>query len=171
MQGRPGGQNRPPRPPRARHAGDWAPALSGDYPRANGACLAKRSRFPSFVSGAPADVGGSRLAALLSLPPQQQQRMLNRMETWEHLRRSETGSAGTVRQDAEASSRAPGVWLAVRCADLRAMPPGQRNRSSIANRFRGMFSPPGARLMRGATRLPLAPPENGKIRRTSGSRT
>ena len=46
--------------------------------------------------------------------------------------------------------------------DLRAMPPGQREQIIDSNRFRGVFSPEERDIMRGATQLPLAPPENGR---------
>jgi hypothetical protein len=46
--------------------------------------------------------------------------------------------------------------------DLRRMPPEQRERIINSDRFRNIFSPPEREMMRGATRLPLAPPENGR---------
>jgi hypothetical protein len=52
------------------------------------------------------------------------------------------------------------VSTAVR--DLRSMPPQQREQIIDSNRFRGMFSPQERDIMRGATRLPLAPPENSR---------
>jgi len=51
------------------------------------------------------------------------------------------------------------VMTAVR--DLSAMPPGERDRIIDSPRFRGMFSPEERDMMRGASRLPLAPPEGG----------
>ena len=53
------------------------------------------------------------------------------------------------------------VTTAVR--DLRAMPPEQREQIIDSNRFKGMFSPQERDIMRGASRLPLAPPENGRL--------
>jgi hypothetical protein len=52
------------------------------------------------------------------------------------------------------------VTTAIR--DLRAMPPYQREQVIDSNRFRGVFSPEERDIMRGATRLPLAPPEGGR---------
>jgi len=52
------------------------------------------------------------------------------------------------------------VSTAVR--DLRAMPPGQREQIIDSYRFKGVFSPEERDIMRGATQLPLAPPENGR---------
>jgi hypothetical protein len=43
--------------------------------------------------------------------------------------------------------------------DLRAMPPGQREQIIDSARFRGIFSPEEREIMRGAARLPLAPPD------------
>jgi len=58
------------------------------------------------------------------------------------------------------SDRRRMVSTAVR--DLRAMPPGEREQIIDSNRFRSVFSPEERDIMRGATRLPLAPPENGR---------
>jgi hypothetical protein len=46
--------------------------------------------------------------------------------------------------------------------DLRAMPPAEREQVIDSKRFKGVFSPEERDIMRGATRLPLAPPENGR---------
>lgn len=46
--------------------------------------------------------------------------------------------------------------------DLRAMPPEQREKIIASPRFRGMFSDQERDMMRGATRLPLAPPEGAE---------
>jgi hypothetical protein len=43
--------------------------------------------------------------------------------------------------------------------DLRAMPPDQREQVINSERFKGMFSDQERELMRGAARLPLAPPQ------------
>jgi hypothetical protein len=43
--------------------------------------------------------------------------------------------------------------------DLRAMPPGQREQIIDSNRFNRTFSPQERDIMRGASRLPLAPSE------------
>ncbi len=43
---------------------------------------------------------------------------------------------------------------------LRALPPQQREQIIDSYRFRTMFSPQERDIMRGASRLPLAPPEN-----------
>jgi hypothetical protein len=50
------------------------------------------------------------------------------------------------------------VRTAVR--DLSALPPGQREQIIDSNRFKSTFSPEERDIMRGATRLPLASPED-----------
>ncbi len=45
--------------------------------------------------------------------------------------------------------------------DLRAMPPEQREQVIDSDRFKGMFSPHEREILRGVTRLPLAPAESG----------
>jgi len=42
------------------------------------------------------------------------------------------------------------------------MPPAQREQIIDSARFRGMFSPQERDIMRGATRLPLAPQDDGR---------
>jgi hypothetical protein len=45
--------------------------------------------------------------------------------------------------------------------DLRAMPPEQREQVIDSDRFKGTFSPQEREILRGVTRLPLAPAESG----------
>jgi hypothetical protein len=52
------------------------------------------------------------------------------------------------------------VTTAVR--DLRAMPPDQREKIINSERFKSAFSDQEREMMRGATRLPLAPAEGGE---------
>ncbi len=100
-----------------------------------------------------------RLHDFYSRPPEQQQRMLNRMETWEHLTPGQKQQAREVfgRMRQLPLDRRRMVGTAIR--DLRAMPPGQREQIIDSNRFKGMFSPQERDIMRGASRLPLAPPD------------
>jgi hypothetical protein len=100
-----------------------------------------------------------RLQHFSSLPPQQQQRMLNRMETWEHLTPAQKQQ---VRQfHYQLQMLPPGRQRMVGTAlnDLRAMPPAQREQVIDSERFRSMFSPQEREMLRGASRLPLTPPE------------
>ncbi len=88
--------------------------------------------------------------------------MLNRMETWEHLTPDQKRQAlqifGQIRQLPPPRQRAVGMAI----HDLRAMPPGQREQIIDSPRFRSMFSNQEREMMRGATRLPLAPAEGGE---------
>ena len=100
-----------------------------------------------------------RLQHFSELPPQQQIRMLNRMETWEHLTPQQKQEArqvfGQFRQLPPDRRRM--VATAVR--DLRAMPPDQREQIINSEKFKGMFSDQERDIMRGAAKLPLAPAE------------
>jgi hypothetical protein len=51
------------------------------------------------------------------------------------------------------------VTTAVR--ELRSLPPDQRERIINSDRFKGTFTDQEREMMRGATRLPLAPAEGG----------
>ncbi|MFZ0770551.1 MAG: DUF3106 domain-containing protein [Candidatus Sulfotelmatobacter sp.] len=143
------------------HAGDWLRRYQGLPP-------AERERElqndPGFRRLSPErqQLLRQRLQHFSSLPPQQQQRMLNRMETWEHLTPGQKQEARELfgRMQQLPPDRRRMVTTAVR--DLRAMPPGQREQIIDSYRFRSMFSPQERDIMRGATRLPLAPPENGR---------
>ena len=85
--------------------------------------------------------------------------MLNRMETWEHLTPQQKQEArqifGQIRQLPPDRQRQVGTAI----HDLRAMPPDQRERVINSDRFKNMFSDKEREMMRGATRLPLAPAE------------
>jgi hypothetical protein len=156
------GRQAAPKPyPGQGHAGDWLRRYRGLSPGEQERAL---QNDPGFRRLSPErqQLLRQRLQHFLSLPPQQQQRMLNRMETWEHLTPGQKQQArevfGRLRQ--LPADRQRMVTTAVR--DLRAMPPGQREQIIDSNRFKGMFSPEERDIMRGATRLPLAPPENGR---------
>jgi hypothetical protein len=88
--------------------------------------------------------------------------MLNRMEIWEHLTPAQKQQARQVfgQMQQLPPDRRRQVSAAIR--DLRAMPPWQRERVINSDRFRSIFSPDERDLMRGATHLPLAPPESGE---------
>ena len=102
-----------------------------------------------------------RMQHFASLPPDQQLQMLNRMETWEHLTREQKQQAlqvfGQMRQLPPDRRRLVHKTI----DDLRAMPPDQREQKIDSGQFKGMFSDQERELMRGATRLPLAPPDSG----------
>lgn len=79
------------------------------------------------------------------------------METWEHLTPEQKDQArqvfGQMRQLPPDRRRM--VTSAIR--DLRAMPPAQRDQIIDSDRFKGMFSDQERDIVRGASRLPLAP--------------
>jgi hypothetical protein len=103
-----------------------------------------------------------RLQHFSNLPPQQQLRMLNRMETWEHLTPEQKQQArqifGHMRQLPPDRRRM--VMTAVR--DLRNMPPDQREAVINSERFKSIFSDQERDMMRGVTRLPLAPADGSE---------
>src|SRR5271169_1826684 len=143
------------------HAGDWLRRYQGMSPSEQERAL---QNDPAFRRLSPErqQLLRQRLQHFSSLPPQQQQRMLNRMETWEHLTPGQKQQARELfsRLQQLPPDRRRMVNTAVR--DLRAMPPEQREQVIDSNRFKGMFSPEERNIMRGASRLPLAPPENGR---------
>jgi hypothetical protein len=143
------------------HAGDWLRRYK-DLPPAEQE--RELQRDPAFrrLSPGQQQLLRQRLRHFSSLPPQQQLRMLNRMETWEHLTPQQKQQARQIfsqmRQLPPERQRMVGTAI----HDLRAMPPQQRERIIDSPRFRGMFSDQERDMMRGATRLPLAPPEGAE---------
>jgi hypothetical protein len=102
-----------------------------------------------------------RLQNFTNLPPQQQLRILNRQETWEHLTPEQKEQA--LQFHAQMQQLSPDRRRLVHTAidDLRAMPLEQREQVINSERFKGMFSDHERELMRGASRLPLAPAGSG----------
>lgn len=143
------------------HAGDWLRQYK-DLP-ADEQEKALDSD-PAFRRLPPArqQVLRQRLQHFSSLPPQRQLQMLNRMETWEHLTPEQKQQARDIFKQMQQlpPDRQRMVRTAVR--DLRTMPPDQRDRVIDSDRFKGMFSDHEREMMRGVTRLPLAPAEGGE---------
>ena len=140
------------------HAGDWLRRYKDLPPAEQERAL---QNDPGFRRLSPErqQLLRQRLQHFSSLPPQQQLRVLNRMETWEHLTPEQKQQARQIfgQMQQLPPDRRRMVMTAVR--DLRAMPPDQRERIIDSDRFKGMFSDQERGLMRGATRLPLAPAE------------
>jgi len=162
VQARPSAPNQNhPQPHPGGHAGDWLRRYKGMSPGEQERAL---QNDPAFRRLSPErqQLLRQRLHHFASLPPEQQQRVLNRMETWEHLTPGQKQQARELfgRMQQLPPDRRRMVTTAVR--DLRAMPPGEREQIIDSKRFRGVFSPEERDIMRGATRLPLAPPENGR---------
>lgn len=149
------------RPQPRGHAGDWLRRYK-DLPPAEQERVLQND--PNFRQLSPQQQQHrlQQLHRFSSLPPDQQLRMLNRMETWEHLTPEQKQQArqvfGQMRQLPPDRQRM--VVMAVR--NLRSMPPDQREKVINSERFKGMFSDQEREMMRGATRLPLAPAEGGE---------
>lgn len=142
------------------HAGDWLRRYK-DLPPAEQE--RELQKDPGFRRLPPAQqqLLRQRLQHFSNLPPQQQLRVLNRMETWEHLTPEQKGQARQIfsqmRQLPPVRQRMVGTAV----HDLRAMPPDQRERVIDSPRFKSMFSDQERDMIRGASRLPLAPAEEG----------
>jgi hypothetical protein len=142
------------------HAGDWLRRYKDLPPAEQERELQKDPAF-QHLPPAQQQMLRDRLQHFSNLPPQRQLQMLNRMETWEHLTPDQKQQArqvfGQLRQLPPGRQRM--VTTAVR--DLRTMPPDQRERVIDSDRFKGMFSDQERDIIRGASRLPLAPAQNG----------
>ena len=142
------------------HAGDWLRRYK-DMPSAEQERALQSD--PAFQRLSPEQQQQlrNRLQHFSSLPPQRQLQMLNRMETWEHLTPEQKNQARQVfsqmRQLPPARQRM--VTTAVR--DLRTMPADQRDKVIDSPRFKEMFSDQEREMIRGASRLPLAPASEG----------
>jgi hypothetical protein len=100
-----------------------------------------------------------RLQHFSSRPPEEQQRILNRMETWQRLSPGQREQARQVYSQMKSlpPERRQAVGNAIRT--LRSMPPEAREREIQSDRFKGQFSPEERNILSGASKLPLAPPE------------
>jgi hypothetical protein len=146
------------RPHPGGHAGDWLRRYKDLPPAEQDRAL---QNDPVFRRLPPAQqqVLRQRLRHFSSLPPQQQARILNRMEVVEHMTSEQKQQLrqilGQIQRLPPVRRRA--VGMAIR--DLGAMPPAQREQIIDSPRFRSMFSDQEREMMRGVTRLPLAPGE------------
>lgn len=162
----PATQSPPPRQPMMHtqppgHAGDWLRRYKDLPPAEQERELQNDPAFRRLPPGQQ-QVLRQRLQHFSSLPPQQQLRMLNRMETWEHLTPAQKQQArqifGQFRQLPPDRRR----MVAREFRSLREMSPEQREQAIDSPRFKEMFSNQEREMMRGAARLPLAPPEGGE---------
>ena len=156
--------SRPPaqgRPRQQGHAGDWLRRYKDMPPAEQERAL---QNDPAFRRLAPEQqqILRQRLQRFSDLPPQQQLHILNRMETWEHLTPEQKQQARQIFNQMRQlpPDRQRQVTTAVR--DLRSMPPDQRESVIDSDRFKGMFSDQEREMIRGASRLPLAPAEGGE---------
>jgi hypothetical protein len=149
------------RPAQRGHAGDWLRHYKDLPPAEQERELQNDPAFRRLTPERQQQLR-QRLQHFSNLPPQQQLRMLNRMDTWEHLTPQQKQEArqiyGQMRQLPPDRQRM--VTTAVR--NLRGMPPDQQEKVINSDRFKGMFSDQEREMMRGATRLPLAPAEGAE---------
>lgn len=150
-----------PHPQQQGHAGDWLRRYKDLPPAEQERALQSDPAFQRL----PAErqqLLRRRLQHFSDLPPQKQLQMLNRMETWEHLTPEQKQQALQVRDQFRqlTPDRQRMVRTAVR--DLAAMPPDQREQVINSERFKGTFNDQERAIMRGATHLPLTPPEAGE---------
>ncbi len=83
------------------------------------------------------------------------------MDTWEHLTPEQKQQARQIFGQMQQLPPERRRLVHTAIDDLRAMPPEQREQVINSPRFKGMFSDQERELMRGATRLPLAPAGSG----------
>ncbi len=143
-----------------RHIGDWLRRYK-DLPPEDVERELKND--PAFQQLSPArqEILTRRMKHFASLPPEKQLQMLNRQETFEHLTPEQKQQARQVFSQMRQLPPDRRRMVHTAIDDLRAMPPDQREQVINSERFKGMFSDQERELMRGATRLPLAGPENG----------
>jgi len=85
--------------------------------------------------------------------------VLNRMETWEHLRPEQKQEARQIFGEMRQLPPDRRHMMVTAIQDLRGMPAQQRENIIDSERFRSMFSDREREMMRGVMRLPLAPAE------------
>ena len=143
------------------HAGDWLRKHKDMTPAERERALENDPGFRRLPPERQQQLR-QRLEHFSNLPPQQQQRMLDNMDRWAHLTPEQKQQAREVHSRLQAlpPERQNMVKTAVR--HLSAMSPDERERIINSDRFKGMFSPEERDIVRGAARLPLAAPENGK---------
>jgi hypothetical protein len=140
------------------HAGDWLRRYKDVPAEEQERALQNDPEFRQLAPDRQARLK-QRLRNFSDLQPQQQLRVLNRMETWEHLTDGQKQEArqlfGQVRQLPPA--RRAMVNTAVR--HLGSMTPEQREQVINSDRFKDTFSDQEREIIRGASKLPLSPPE------------
>jgi len=151
-----------PRPPEApqsgHHAGQWLRRYKDVPADQQQKALNSDPQFRSLPAERQEQLR-QRLQRFSSLPPQQQQRTLQRMETWEHLTPEQKADARGIfsRMRQLPPQRRQAMQNAINA--LRAMPPDARQRAIDSGRF-SQFSPDERDMLKGVSKLPLAPPES-----------
>ena len=152
------------------HAGDWLRRYSnlppGEQERALRSDPVFRAAKPCLrtcvIRQMPCCNGSGISRVCLRI---RQQRMLKRMEIWEHFDSGAegSGSSGSRRMEALPPERRGKVTAAMR--QLIYLSPEQRLGMIDSDRFKGMFSPHERDIMRNAARLPLVPPERQEVKK------
>ena len=162
-QSRPNNQSvpRPPqtisRRPQGHHAGQWLRQYQGVPFDQQKKALENDPNFRKLPAERQQKLQ-DRLQRFNSLPPERQQRVLNRMEIWEHLTPEQKAESRRVYSGIRAlpPERRQAMQNAVNA--LRAMPPDARERAIQSGRF-SQYSPQEQEMLRGVSKLPLAPAE------------
>lgn len=152
---RPPAQNHP--PAQGRHAGQWLRQYQGVPFDQQKKALENDPNFRKLPPERQQTLQ-NRLQRFNSLPPERQQRVLNRMEIWEHLTPEQKAESRRVYSGIRAlpPERRQAMQNAVNA--LRAMPPDARERAIQSGRF-SQYSPQEQEMLRGVSKLPLAPAE------------
>ncbi len=140
------------------HAGDWLRRYKDLPPAEQERELQKDPGFRALPPARQQELR-QRLQHFSSLSPQEQLRILNNMERWEHLTPGQKQQARQVFNQFRRLPPARKQMVATAVNELRNIPPDQRDRVIDSPRFRGMFSDQEREMIRGASRLPLAPPD------------
>jgi Protein of unknown function (DUF3106) len=142
------------------HAGDWLRRYKDMPPEEQERALQNNPAFRRLPPGQQQRLL-KRLQHFSNLSPDEQLRMLNRMETWEHLTPAQKQQAWQIFSQMRnlPPDRRHLVHQAIR--ELRAMPPDQREHEIDSDQYRNRFTDHERDMIRGITRLPLAPPEGG----------
>jgi hypothetical protein len=140
------------------HAGDWLRRYKDLPPEEQERAL---QNDPAFRRLPPMQQQRlrQRLQHFSSLPPDEQLRVLNRMETWEHLTREQKEQARQIFVEMRELPPARRYQVRQAIRELRALPPDQREREIDSDQYRNRFTDHERDMIRGITRLPLAPPE------------
>src|SRR6202041_101443 len=95
-----------------------------------------------------------RLQHFNSRPPQEQDRILNRMETWEHLTPEQKNQARQVHSQMQQlpADRRQAVQNSIKT--FRAMPHDARQRQIDSPEYQKQFSPQERQILNGASKLP-----------------
>jgi Protein of unknown function (DUF3106) len=152
----PSGGNAPHPQNQPGHAGNWLRRYKDMSPAQQHRALENDPQFRKLPPQRQAELQ-RRLQHFSSLPPQQQERVLRRMEVWEHMTQDQRQQARQLFQQFKQlpPDRRQALNGAIR--SMRGLTPAQRESLINSPQFQNAFSPQERGLLRGASRLPLAP--------------